>query len=160
MHGKGSLRVHFACASALVIAACGVPQPINDEVDAPDGADDAAAMIVAEWAARLPNAGWLSPDDLPTIRWFAPLPSDAPCSALDYDDGETPCAAGGYSTAPFADPEIHLLLITPLHNSRLSHETLHWALDVTAGDKDHDHERREIWAQVAGVRSLLSDAGM
>jgi hypothetical protein len=143
------------CAVAVLIAllpvaACGIPQPSNTEVDAPPGADDAAAIVVQEWSERLDVE--LDLADLPPVRWF-----EGEC--LDYDDGYQGCADGGYSTAPGAASEIHVIARSTFHESRLAHEVLHWGLD-RIGAPDADDHSDPIWRQVAAVEHALTGAGL
>jgi hypothetical protein len=140
-----------AIVAALALAACGVPQPTNDEVDAPPGADAAAAIVVHEWSERMGVD--LAVEDLPLVRWF-----EGPC--LDYgDDGGLRCTTGGFAQHPYGEPEIHVVARSPLHESKLAHEVLHWALDQANGDDDHDH-LGPMWATVVDVERVLLAAGL
>jgi hypothetical protein len=131
-----------------LVSACAVEQPTNVEVDAPPGADDAAAIVVQEWSESLGVD--LDVADLPPVRWF-----EGAC--LDYP-GEDECLAGALKWTPLAT-EIHLAIRPLLHDSSLAHEVLHWALEETAGDYDVAHEN-VAWAGLDDVADTLASAGM
>lgn len=117
--------------AAFFLVGCEVPQPVNTEVAAPAGADEALEIAVGEWAARVPHAGRLDVGDLPEVRWFAG-------NCLDYPEYPDSCILGMYTWVDFAEPEIHLLVAYP----KVAHETLHWALHQVGRD-DPDHEAPE-----------------
>ncbi len=133
------------------MTACGaVPEPLNPKVAAPDGADHAALVVVAQWYARLPHGELLDVHDMPTVRWFEPDER----GYLDYGSAsDNHVAMGAY----WSD-EIHLIVRPTIHQSALSYEVLHWALDATTGDSDHDHTG-PAWDQVREVRGALAEAG-
>jgi hypothetical protein len=138
----------------VALAACSVPQPSNEEVDAPPGADEAAAIVVAEWSERL-GVG-LDVSEMPVVRWF-----EGPC--LDYGDGCESVAGGhldgGYAYSLFADAEIHLLFRPTVHQTSLVHEVLHWALDESGVHSDASH-RSWAWGDVGEVMVTLAEAGL
>jgi hypothetical protein len=149
LDGGGVLVLLLVLAA---LAACSVPQPLNAEVAAPAGADDAAAIVVQEWSERLPHAARLSVGDLPTVRWFAG-------DHLDYGGGDAGDKVNGdFKWTPF-DAEIHLLVRDTIADSALAHEVLHWALDELGGDPDGDH-RGAAWAELGDVRADLLKAGL
>lgn len=132
----------------VLLAACGVPQPTNVEVDPPAGADDAAEIVVQEWSERLGVE--LDVEDLPPVRWF-----EGPC--LDYGDG---CISdGGYARSFDGAAEIHVLWLGSIHGSALSHEALHWSLDMALEDRDPDHGRAR-WSEEPAVQAVLASAGL
>lgn len=140
----------LAAVALLALAACGVPQPLNREIDPPAGAAAAAAIVVNAWAERLPHASRLDVADAPPIRWF-----EGDC--LRYGD---PCSAdGGYVTSPWDEPEIHLIVRASLRESALAHEALHWAHDELEGDPDHDHQAA-AWERVVDVEAALEEVGL
>lgn len=145
------MKLMLAVAMAVELAGCSVPEPVNEEVDAPPDAEDAAEIVTQEWAERM----GAELGELPAIRWYVG-------ECLDYGDGcETRAGEerwGGYAHGPFADPEIHVLVRGPIHESMLSHEVLHWALDER-GDPDRYHEDM-AWSQVIEVDDVLIRAGM
>jgi hypothetical protein len=131
---------------AALLAACGVPQPTNEEVPAPDGAAESVAIAVAEWSDALDER--LAMDDVPLIRWF-----EGAC--LDYGDGQ--CTPGAYQWTPLAT-EIHIIRRPTIHESSLAHELLHWSFDERGQDVDTDHSR-PLWAGVPAINDVLVLAG-
>lgn len=142
------MRAALLC---LALAACGVPQPTNEEVDAPPGADDATAIVVQEWSERL--GADLDVADLPPVRWF-----EGPCLDYGYDDGVR-CTTGGFAEHPWGESEIHVVARASVHESKLAHEVLHWVLQQADGDDDHGH-LGPMWATVGEVERVLLAAGL
>lgn len=137
---------------AVLAAGCGIPEPINEEVDPPPGADAATEMAVIEWAGRIGDHS-VTPDRLPPVRWF-----EGPC--LDYGGrAEAVCAHGSNSIAFTGGSEIHLVYRDRPSASSLPHEVLHWALSESRGRYDGDH-RLPLWGQLYEVERMLSLAGM
>jgi hypothetical protein len=134
----------------LLLGACGPEMPDNAEVEPPAGSDEAVALVVHAWSARL--GGELSMDDMVPVRWF-----EGPCLEYGFDDGI--CVKGGYAESLGADPEIHLVFDLAIHRTKLAHETLHWALDVLGlPDPGNSHEHA-AWVEVADVEQELALAG-
>src|SRR5688572_3067271 len=126
----------------LALAACSVPQPSNETAAAPAGADAAADLVVAAWAARL-EAELGAP---PAVRWFAG-------ECLAYDTDYPHCIRGAYWCGYF---ELHLVWRDRPSDSELVHELLRGALEPEC-DGLHEGPR---WAEVDAVRAELRGAGL
>jgi hypothetical protein len=151
MHFRTGMNDLMSIALLVVAGGCvGLSEPSNPEVAPPEGALDAAAIVVTEWSERLPGADDLILEDLPPIRWF-----EGEC--LDY--GEADCPTGATIFAWNGEEEIHVLVRPTIHESSLAHEILHWSLDVVAGSPDGDHAGA-VWAQVSEVDDILRRAGL
>lgn len=148
------VRFVFAAALCALTACDGVMQPTNEAVAAPEGADDAAEVVVTEWSERVLDAERLSIDDLPLVRWF-----QGECLVYGYPDLDAACPLGAYVRTHSSGSEIHLLLSPTLHESPLTHEVLHWVLDETTGDMDQGHETPP-WMEVDDVMTVLRLAGL
>jgi hypothetical protein len=142
-----------AMRGLLVLLLCGgcvewqVFEPLSSEVDAPEGADDAVELVVHEWADRL-SVG-MAAEDAPPVVWYQP---DAQgCLVYEHTDE---CITGSYQRVV-----IHLAWSEHVRDSALAHELLHWALDMTAGDSDHDHAG-PAWAQVDDVEESCWPLGV
>lgn len=135
----------------------GVWQPTNPEIAAPEGADEATYLILAEWARRSPPAprfGWYTP----RVRWFKGYESPTTgCCHLDYGPGRLRDSV----TWP-REASIHVVTVTPEQRpsgSGLAHELLHWALVASGRDGDNGH-KGAIWQQVKDVNALLRERGL
>lgn len=148
--------------AVAVVAGCGLPDPVNQEVAPPGGAQEATEIAVSEWSERVPGAEDLDVGDLPPIRWFEGVPCEcAGCTSAPFcllDSGGIADKAGKYRWTAF-EAEIQLVVFPTIHESGLTHEILHWTLHKAAGDPDDLHEGA-IWDQVDEVNEILRAVGL
>ncbi len=139
----------------VVLSACGIPEPFNQETAAPMLADQAAFIVQRGWEQEFgPLCG------RPEIRWFGPVEGR---SCLDFGPDYRPggCIQGIYWQAwGSGEEQIQLLNYPTFHQSAMAHEMLHWAFDqATDNDGDPDH-LEPMWDKVKDIEQLLIDAGM
>lgn len=144
---------------ALGLVGC-VHRPINEEVDAPEGADAALEMIVQEWSDILDVD--ISASDVPTITWYAPYEGR---DCIMYSETMENCKYGAFLWSPFEE-QIYLIRKPTLHQSGMAHEVLHWHLwsrgagpGWVSGDADDGHSLPE-WDGVPEVNLRLAEAGL
>lgn len=139
--------------AVLLLCAVGcdvIEYPSNQEVPAPEGAGLAQEIAIDLWSGELDADLWHPPE----VRWF-----EGAC--LSYD-GRDPggCLMGLFQTAALEEPQIHLAVEYPaVHRTALAHELLHWAIDESRGDSDHDHASPE-WGLLGEAEERLAAAGL
>lgn len=145
----------------LLLAACNIdtydghPEPFNQEVDPPEGVEEALEIVYVGWSSRLQ-------EDLeaatPDIRWYAP---EAGSNCLRFSEAPpTTCFNGMFSGG--INGSTIFLIHYPLHSSSaLAHELLHWTLSAQkVGAKHNSGHQHPMWSRVVEVQQELRSAGM
>jgi len=135
----------------ILLSGCWPEVPHNPVVGAPPHVDEAIEICHDLYASQLydlpPFEGeliWMEGECLEIDLNFA---EDL---VVDYPD----CLDGIY----FAEYETAYVLVrTSLANTILSHELIHYWLDVTTGSTDKPHQKDEWWSLVKPANVLIRD---
>lgn len=127
----------------LLLAACGEVYPLNEPVEPPPGADEAADLVAAFYTAQLGEPP-LGRDY--TIAWYA-----GDC----LEPRETTCVRGATITPDWPNDYVDVALVyapRPSYSS-LAHELLH----VWGGNAEHTDSK---WKLLPEAEELLRSNGL